>query len=269
MRTALEAVGDPAGHPLKGIEQTRWNPAWVQTLQQTIDRLQVTLQQVRVAADALVASLGLNEIVDDSLLPQLVKLVALMLNANAADGALLLNEDTPERVRSLLAMADIAGLIEEKRSQLSTRYDLKAVQLDLPALQREWSEACASNVLMRSGRKKKVRTHLQPYCTGEMPDEIGRDLIVLEDLAGLLRELETLRPRFRGIERLWKGLNTDPAHVAAVVKWTGDVQDAVDAFQIDGVPSEHLLAHVAGHLTHDISRFRPGGQVRRAFDTMH
>jgi very-short-patch-repair endonuclease len=192
-----------------------------------------------------------------------------MLNANAADGVLLLNEDTPERVRSLLAMADIAGRIEEKTSQLSTRYDLKAVQLDLPALQREWSEACASNVLMRNGRKKKVRTHLQPYCTGEVPDEIGRDLVVLQDLAGLLRELETLRPRFRGIERLWKGLNTDPAHVAAVVKWTGDVQNAVDAFQIDGVPSEHLLAHVAGHLTHDISRFRPGGQARRAFDTMH
>ena len=269
MRTALEAVGDPASHPLNGIEQTRWNPAWVQTLQQTIDRLQVTLQQVRVAADALVASLGLNEIVDDSLLPQLVKLVSLMLNANAADGVLLLNEETPERVRSLLAMADMAGRIEEKASQLSTRYDLKAVQLDLPALQREWSEACASNVLMRSGRKKKVRTHLQPYCTGEVPDEIGRDLVVLQDLAGLLRELETLRPRFRGMERLWKGLNTDAAHVAAVVKWTGDVQDAVDAFQIDGVPSEHLLAHVAGHLTHDISRFRPGGQVRRAFDTMH
>ena len=269
MRTALEAVGDPAGHPLNGIEQTRWNPAWVQTLQQTIDRLQVTLQQVRVAADALVASLGLNEIADDSLLPQLVKLVALMLNANAADGALLLNEDTPERIRCLLALADMAARIEEKTSQLSTRYDLKAVQLDLPALQHEWSEACVSNVLMRSGRKKKVRTHLQPYCTGEVPDEIGRDLLVLQDLAGLLRELETLRPRFRGMERLWKGLNTDPAHVAAVVKWTSDVQDAVDAFQIDGVPSEHLLAHVAGHLAHDISRFRPGGQVRRAFDAMH
>jgi Protein of unknown function (DUF4011)/REase_MTES_1575/AAA domain/Protein of unknown function (DUF3320) len=269
IRTALEAVGDPAVHPLQGIEQTRWNPAWVQTLQHTIDRLQVTLQRMRVAADALVTSLGLNEIADDSLLPQLVKLVALMLNANAADGVLLLNEHAPERIRSLLAMADMAGRIDEKTSELSTGYDLKAVQLDLPALQREWTEACASNVLMRSGRKKKVRIHLQPYCTGEVPDEIGRDLVVLQELAGLFREFEALRPQFRGIERLWKGLNTDPAHVAAMVKWAGDLQHAVDAFQVDGVPGEHLLAHVAGHLAHDISRFRPGGQVRRAFDTMH
>jgi hypothetical protein len=34
-----------------------------------------------------------NEIADDSLLPQLVKLVALMLNADAADGALLLTDE--------------------------------------------------------------------------------------------------------------------------------------------------------------------------------
>ena len=92
----------------------------MQTLQQTIDRLQVTLQQMRVAADALVTSLGLNEIADDSLLPQLVKLVALMLNANAADGVLLLNEDAPERIRALLAMADMVGRIDEKTSELST-----------------------------------------------------------------------------------------------------------------------------------------------------
>jgi Protein of unknown function (DUF4011)/REase_MTES_1575/AAA domain/Protein of unknown function (DUF3320) len=269
IRTALEAVGDPAAHPLQGIEQTRWNPAWVQTLQQTIDRLQVTLQQMRVAADALATSLGLKEIADDGLLPQLIKLVSLMLNANGADGVLLLNEDAPERIRSLLAMADMAGRIDEKTSELSTQYDLKATQLDLPALQREWTEACASNVLMRSGRKKKVRIHLQAYCTDEVPEEIGRDLVVLQELSGLLRELEMLRPQFRGIERLWKGLNANSAHVASVIKWADGLRAAVDAFQVDGVPPERILAHVAGLLAHDISRFRPGGQVRRAFDIMH
>jgi hypothetical protein len=55
------------------------------------------------------------------------------------------------------------------------------------------------------GRKKKVRLHLKPYCAGDVPDEIGRDLIVLQDLAALLRELEALRPHRQGIERLWRG----------------------------------------------------------------
>ena len=94
-------------------------------------------------------------------MPQLVKLVALMLNADAADGVLLLNEEAPERIRALTALADVVGRINEKASELSAEYDLKAALLDLPALQREWTEACASNVLVRSGRKKKVRLHLQ------------------------------------------------------------------------------------------------------------
>ena len=269
IRTALEAIGDPAVHPLQGIEQTRWNPAWVQALQQTVDRLQAALRQMRIAADALATSLGLNEIADDSLLPQLVKLVALMLNADAADGVLLLNEEAPQRIRALKSMADTAGRINDMTLNLSTRYDLKAALLDLPTLQQEWTEACASNVLVRSSRKKKVRLYLKPYCPDEVPDEIGRDLVVLHQLADLLRELEVLRPQFRGMERLWRGGESDPSRIAALIKWARDLHAAVDTFQVDGVPSEDILAHVAGLLAHDISRFRSGGQVRRAFETMH
>jgi very-short-patch-repair endonuclease len=269
IRTALAAIGHRATHPLIGIEQTRWSPAWAQSLQQLIDRLQVTLQQMRVAANALVTSLGLNEVADDSLLPQLVKLVALMLNANAADGALLLTDDALERVRALEALADVVGRINETKSELSADYRIKAALLDLPDLQREWTEACASNILLRGGRKKKVRLHLKPYCPGEVPDEIGRDLVTLQDLAALLRELEALRPQFRGIERLWRGLDSEPARIAALIKWAEDLQAAVDAFQIDGVAPEDLRAHIAGLLTQDTSRFRTGGQVRRAFETMH
>ncbi|MEH2545593.1 hypothetical protein V1283_002238 [Bradyrhizobium sp. AZCC 2262] len=267
--TALEAVGDPSVHPLQGIEQTRWNPAWAQSLQQAIDRLQATLQQMREAADALVTSLGLNEVADDSSLLQLVKLVALMLHPDAADGVLLLNEEAPHRVRALTALADVIGHIRDKASELSAEYDLKAAFLDLSALQRDWTEACASNVLMRSGRKKKVRLHLQPYCPGEVPDEIGRDLIVLQDLCDLLRGMEALRPHFRGIEPLWRGLDSDPARIVALIKWAQDLQTAVQAFQVDDVPAERITAHVAGLLAHDVSRFHSGGQVRRAFDAMH
>ncbi|WP_445489678.1 hypothetical protein [Rhodopseudomonas sp. RCAM05734] len=43
-------------------------------------------------------------------------------------------------------------------ARLSTQYNLKAASLDLPALQAEWTEACASNFVVRSGRKNKVRT---------------------------------------------------------------------------------------------------------------
>ncbi|WFU20729.1 DUF3320 domain-containing protein [Bradyrhizobium sp. CB3481] len=268
IRTALEAVGDPSVHPLQGIEQTRWNPAWAQALQQAVDRMQATLEQTREAADSLLTSLGLNEVADDSSLPQLLKLVALMLNQDAADGVLLLNEEAPHRIRALSALADMVGRIRNKASELSTEYDFKAAFLDLSALQRDWTEACASNVLLRGGRKKKVRLHLQPYCPGEVPDEIGRDLIVLQDLCDLLRGMEALKPHFRDIERLWRGLDSDPERIASLIKWAHDLQTAVDAFHVDDVTPQRMTAHVAGLLARDISRFRSGGQVRRAFDAM-
>jgi very-short-patch-repair endonuclease len=269
IRTALEAIGDPTKHPLRGIEQTRWSPAWAQSLQQSIDRLQVALQQMRDAAHALVDSLGLTEIIDDGQLPELVRLVSLMLNPDAADAVLLLGDEGPERVRSLLALSDAVRRVSDKTSELSVRYDLKAALLDLPSLQREWTEACASNVLMRSGRKKKIRLHLKPYCQDEVPEEIGRDIVVLQDIAMLLRELEALRSRFQGMERLWRGLDSDPQRIAGLIKWADDIQAAIDAFSLDNLPPDHLLGRVVTMLSRDIPRFRHGGQVRRAFETMH
>lgn len=212
---------------------------------------------------------GFNEVADDTLLPQLVKLVALMLNAAAADGVLLLTDDAPERVRALAALADVIGRISETKSELSADYDIKAALLDLQTLQREWTEACASNVLFRNGRKKKIRLHLKPYCLGEVPDEIGRDIIVLQDLAILLRELGALKPQFAGIERLWRGLDSDASRIAGLIKWAEDMQAAIDAFQIEGISPEDVLDHIVGLLADDISRFRSGGQVRRAFESMH
>jgi very-short-patch-repair endonuclease len=270
LRTALEAIGNPTTHPLRGIEQTRWNPAWVQSLQQMIDRLQNTLKQMRGAANALATSLGLEEIAsDDSLLPQLIKLGALMLNADAGDGVLLLTDEAPDHIRSLTALRDVIEKIQQTTSALSTEYDIKAALIDLPALRREWTEACASNMVLRGSRKRKVRLYLKPYCPGEVPDEIGRDLIVLQDLGAQLRELEALKPRFHGIERLWRGLDSEVSRFAGLIKWAEDLQLAVDAFQVEGVPSELLLAHIAGLLSRDITRFRAGGQVRMAFETMH
>jgi hypothetical protein len=269
IRTALEAVGNPATHPLQGIEHTKWNPAWVQTLQQHIDRLQAALPEVKTAAEGLAVSVGLEQVAtDDGMLPQLVKLVSIMLHADAADGVLLLTNDAPRHVRALSDLAEAARRFYAKKSELSAEYDLKATHLDLEELQRNWVEACASNMVMRGGRKKKVRLVLEPYCPGDVPDDIGRDLVVLQDLAMLLREIEMIKPRFAGIERLWRGAATDVARFDGLILWADNMRDAVDALQIDDVSPERLLAYVAAQLDRDVARFRPGGQARRAFEAM-
>lgn len=270
IRTALEAVGDPSTHPLQGIEQTRWNPAWVQSLQQLVDSLQSALREVKTAADALVTSIGLDRNnVDDGLLPQLIRLISLALHTEAADGVLLLTNEAPERVRALSDLAETVARLTEKSSELSIQYNLKAATLDLQTLQRDWAEACASNVIVRSGRRKKVRLALKPYCPGDVPEEIGRDLVVLQDVSTLLREIEMLRPQFRGMERLWRGAASETARFEGLIEWSNNMRDAVDAFQIEGITPEQLLAHIASLIDRDMSRFKAGGQVRRAFETMY
>ncbi|WP_244553881.1 DUF3320 domain-containing protein [Bradyrhizobium arachidis] len=270
IRTALEAVGDPVNHPLKGIEQTKWSPAWVQSLQQLVDRLHLALQEVRTAADDLVLSIGLDGAArNDGLLPQLIKLVSLLLHADAADGSLLLSTDAPERVNALHDLADAAGRLNEKNSQLSVQYELRAALLDLPSLERDWTDACASNVLVRSGRKKKVRLALKPYCPDEVPEDIGRDIVVLQELAGLLREIENTKPRFRGMERLWRGPQSEVSRFQGLIDWATSVRDVVDAYPIDGMEPHQLLLHIQDMLLRDNHRFRPSGQVRHAFEAMY
>jgi very-short-patch-repair endonuclease len=267
LRTALEAIGKPADHPLHGIEQTRWTPAWANSLQQFIDRLQVTLREMCEIANALAASLGLKGW-NETKLPQLIKLVRLTLHTDAVDGVLLLTEDAGNRVQALNALADAVRRIDLKASSLSANYNLKAASFDLAVLQREWIEACGSNFLVRNGRKNKVRLHLKPYLEGEVPDDIAQDLVGLQDLAALLREMEDIKSQFRGMERLWHGASTDVSRFEVLIKWAQDLRDAVEAFPLDNITPERLLTHLAFTLGRDSAKFQPAGQVRKAFEAM-
>ncbi|WIW45412.1 DUF3320 domain-containing protein [Bradyrhizobium sp. 62B] len=270
IRTALEAVGDPVGHPLQGIEHTKWSPAWVQSLHQLIEQLHAALNDLQQAADGLASSLELDATTrDDGLLPQMIKLAGLLLHADAADGALLLSSDGMQRVDALRDLAGVIARLDEKCSQLSARYDTRAALLDLSALEREWTEACASNIIVRSGRKKKVRFALKPYCPVEVPDDIGRDIVLLQEVALLLREIEDIRPRFRGMERLWRGPQTDISRFQPLIDWAENARAAATAYEVESMTSEELLAHVRDLLLRDGARFRPSGQVRLAFEGMY
>jgi hypothetical protein len=228
IRTALEAMGNPTTHPLRGIEQTKWNPAWAQALQQYVDRLQAALNELKAAVNLVIKSISLEQVsIDDRMLPQLLKLVSMMLHVDAADGVLLLTNKGPEHVRALKNLASAVGRFNAKQAGLSVKYDLKATHLDLKELQREWAAASGSNVIVRGSRKKKVRLALKPYCATDVPNEIDRDLTLLQDLATILGEIEMIRPRFGGIERLWRGVSSDVGRFDGLIGWAAGTRDAV------------------------------------------
>jgi hypothetical protein len=270
MRAALRAIGDPSVHPLSGIEQTKWSPAWVSALERRIDHLQSSLKELQSAAQDLAQSINLrNGEWDDSRLPQLIRLAGTFIHSDAADGALLLAENGAARVRALAAMRDQVGRMRECAGRLSAQYSLKAAGLNLPTLQREWAEACTSNFLVRSSRKNKVRAVLQPFCTGDVPSDIAKDLVILGELGDFVRDIEGLKPMFAGMEHLWRGPATDVSRFDALAAWATNARAAADAFIDDEESSAALLRNVTALLSRDPARFLAGGNVRVAFERMH
>lgn len=195
----MNAVGDPSKHPLKGIEQTKWTPAWSHELEHNIDRVQAALGDLRAVTDSLGAAIGLPlSTWDFAEFPGFAKIVSLLLQTEARSGARLLRDDAAARFQALQNLADLVTRAKAKAAELTAPYDLKATRLDLLQMQKDWAEAGAANFLVKGGKKNKVRLLLKPYCASEVPAEIGRDLVMLQDLAEVEKAIELLRPAFAG-----------------------------------------------------------------------
>jgi hypothetical protein len=101
----LQAVGDPVRHPPRGIERTKWSPAWSQDFSGLVERLKAALVSLNEWAEWFAASMGFEagswDLAD---LHRLGTYRALLMLPEAADGALLLEHDATERVRAMRAM---------------------------------------------------------------------------------------------------------------------------------------------------------------------
>ncbi|MDP2358159.1 MAG: DUF3320 domain-containing protein [Beijerinckiaceae bacterium] len=269
LTTALKAIGDPSVHPLRGVEQTRWTPAWVQDLLRLIATFQPALLELRRATEAFAAAIAVPaDTWDFADLPQFTLLAAQLMKPEAADAALLLGDDASERIRTLRAMSDVLQRTRAKIAELGAEYDLGVTRLDLRALQADWAEACASNFLFRSARQNKVRLTLAPYAKRGPAEDLDRDLVVLQDVAALLGEAETLRPAFADMERLWRGVDTDEAAFETMMVWAEKTRAALRAFGARSGNAEALRAHVIMLLSEYGHLFGAAGEARQTFQVL-
>jgi hypothetical protein len=58
LKNALAAVGDPSEHPLRGIEQTKWMPAWTDEFKRQAATLKAAIAELLRTADAFAAIIG-------------------------------------------------------------------------------------------------------------------------------------------------------------------------------------------------------------------
>jgi hypothetical protein len=267
LRTTLLAIGDPTRHPLRGIEQTKWSPAWVEDLNRLAGNLKSALVELKAHVENFASSIGYAQgSWEQADLHHLFVYGALLMRPEASDGALLLEANASQRVHVLRAAADLVERATAKRSELSTAYDLKVTRLDLAQIRVDWAAACTSNILFRSGRKAKIRQLLNPYCPGGVPDDIARDLVVLQDLAALTTEAEKLASGFSGMERLWKGLDTDAAHFETIIAWSVKARENGRARGARHGTENELVGYIATLFARYAHLFMPGGEARKAFD---
>jgi hypothetical protein len=266
LRSALAAVGDPSQHPLRGIEQTRWMPAWSQEFKRHALTLKSAIAELLRTADTFAAIIGFPPgFYDHADIPRLAHFGELLTALEAPDGILLLGTGSGDRARALRARTALQSRIRDKTRALAAQYDLKAAsRLDFNALHREWKLATESNFLVRNGRQKKVRLSLEPYCSGPVPDDIGRDLIVLHDLKDLLAEAERLRPSFSGIERLFDTVGADSAATEAVVAWAIQMDAAIKALGARLDNAAQIFDQTVLLLTDHVDFVAPDGEAGRA-----
>jgi hypothetical protein len=273
LATAILAVGDPSKHPLRGIEQTKWTPAWTHESQRLIEDIQTALFNLRALTEAFCVSIGLGKRTSGlSELSELERLGTLLMRPEAADGelaAFLLDDESCDRLpRALNDLKEIVNRAQATKIDLDGDYAPEAIRLDLARLQREWAEACAANFLFREGKKSKVRLLLSPYCKGEPPEEIGRDLVRLQRLAEIVAETERVKLAFAGLERLWRGVDTDIPRLDRMIAWAKDTREAIRAFGTETDDAEWLRQHVVMLLTDYAHLFGPDGATRKAFEAL-
>lgn len=269
IRTAMNAVGDPSTHPLRGIEQTKWTPAWSHDLERIIDRLQSALRNLKAVTDSVGTSIGLPlSTWDFAEFSRFAKLVSLLLQPEARSGAALLGDDSNDRIRVLRNLSDLVTRTKSKIAELTAPYDLKATRLDLGQMQKDWAEASAANFLLKGGKKNKVRMLLKPYCVDDVPAEIGRDIVVLQDLADIENAIARLQPAFASMEHLWRGIDTDVARFEQLIAWANQARDAVRSFGEAIGFGDDLKTHVVDLLVNYDYLFEKDGDVQQNFEAL-
>lgn len=269
LRTAMSAVGDPASHPLRGIEQTRWTPQWNQDVQRLSSDFKAALQELEERTSSFIAGIGLRERgcdLEDLLL--LIRFGAQLMKPEASNGALLLGDDAQTRIKALRACVDLVDRASSKKRELAADYDFKVAQLDLVRLQRDWADACASNFFLRGSRQQKIRLSLQPYCKAKVPDDISRDLVALQHLAELSAEGETLAPAFADMPNLWRGIETDATAFEPMIAWAAHAREAASALGGKLGDGDELRRHMALLIAEHNHLFAKGGEARIAFERL-
>jgi hypothetical protein len=240
-RELAASVSSLAGivhHPLREIRTTDWSPNWARELVLVIEETIEILPKLRELFVVLTAEIGLQGIPmiqsRAGALAQLFQLAA----QEAFRRALALVPPHGDILRSEInKLKDLQAQAKALKSRLNRTYEPTVFELDFDSWLQRWTEANNAFFLFRGFKRADVRKALNPHSPDRVRGDIGKDLFILHQLAGLREQAEMLG----GIRALcgedWAGLDTDAREMDAWVQLSDQISILVRSIESD--PSNH------------------------------
>ncbi|MGH6675418.1 MAG: DUF4011 domain-containing protein, partial [Xanthobacteraceae bacterium] len=219
IRIALQSVGEPARHPLRGIGRTRWSPLWQRDLTAAAQIFEGSTRELASAAAALGAIFDAPADGDPGRCRDLLAFAAQALKREAPAATFLLTVDCTDLARAFAAWKEINDRCQQTARNLSGTYRDTVFDLDLPQMLDDWRQASSAGFLTRGARRKRVRDTLTPFATGAVPQDAGGELVRLVELKAQRELAQEYDPILKKLGSAWHGLSTDPATIDALMAW--------------------------------------------------
>jgi hypothetical protein len=260
LRIALDAVGDPARHPLSGIRRANWSRTWQNQLVDAAARFRGATAALETKLASLAAWFPAASRTPPIRGRWLLGLAAQALMDEAASGAALLGPNAAALRDAFEEWKPLQQRHAEIRGELASFYRDGVFKLDLPALINEWREASNAIIFVRNSCKRRVRQALAPFTGDELPADIGPEIAKLLDLKPLREAAARPNAALAALGRVWNGLETDPSAVEALFDWaaktirTADRLASLDQPQRNSIDA--LLSIVGQCATDGVARDR-------------
>ncbi|MDR3474074.1 MAG: DUF3320 domain-containing protein [Devosia sp.] len=265
LKPIVDAIGDPASHPLRGVDIIAWDPFWKPKVGPAIDASIAALAPLRDAAAAFGKSTGLPVPASHEEILGLEAFGRVLVEPAGLMSSALLGPDGLAIGKAAVRLSELQKQVEEVHAGLIGRYRSAVLSEDLERLREDWTAATQSNFVVRPGRQRRVQQELQAFATAPLPDDLAGDLVRLAELRDISAEVDQLAPVLSMIPELWDGLDTDSVRLRSLLDWSVSMRRETTALATTmRVPAEALLGHVARLHTEYAQLFAESGPIPAA-----
>jgi very-short-patch-repair endonuclease len=261
LKIALDAVGDPSVHPLRGIGSQTWSPVWQNELVTAVAHFRSAGLALARSCSDMARFFGTPASGDPRWIRSFLKFALLLFKAEAASASTLLTQSSHSLRESFAAWTADKVKCAELESLLSARYPEGVMAVDLVALLGEWRDAATANFLVRNGRKKRVWDALASFTDKPMPEDCGSEIAGLIELKATRERADRHNAVLEDLGPAWRGLSTSPDQIQALFDWEDSARAAAAPLGTAERPSKLWLDALASILRSRRSELSETGQI--------